>query len=327
MGDSENQQKMDITRLVEEYRGKTVEDIFSNHRILRNPMGQFFEIHWEIKDITFHFDLSRTKKRLLENLKVVDYIGKTTEKDLLRKDVKTIDDLKTNLLYGTSAKEIWDLIEKRDYITLNQIKNIYDIDLLFCFELKDLLFLDIETLGLYNNPIIMVGISYYINNKFIILQFLARDLEEEISICEHLRKKIFPAFKCFITYNGKSFDIPYLTNRFLYFFDKNPMIHERDFKEGGISKFHHIDLYHNCRRRYKNQFSKYSLTTIEKNLLMWKRISDLPGNMIASYYQKYLKHPKKYAGLVKIIVEHNFQDIRSMPLILEKLLNSFENLG
>ena len=326
MGDSENQQKMDITRLVEEYRGKTVEDIFSNHRILRNPMGQFFKIHWEIKDITFHFDLSRTKKRLLENLKVVDYIGKTTEKDLLRKDVKTIDDLKTNLLYGTSAKEIWDLIEKRDYITLNQIKDIYDIDLLFCFELKDLLFLDIETLGLYNNPIIMVGIGYYIDTKFIIFQFLARDLEEEISICEHLRKEIFPAFKCFITYNGKSFDIPYLANRFLYFFDKNPMVYKSEFIEGNISKFHHIDLYHNCRRIYKNQFSKYSLTTIEKNLLACKRTNDLPSNMIASYYQKYLKNPKKYAGLVKIIVEHNFQDIQSMPLILDKLLNSYENL-
>ena len=323
MGDSENQQKMDITRLVEEYRGKTIEDIFSNHRILQNSMGQFLEIHWEIKDIAFNFDLSCIKKRLLENLKIVDYIGKITEKDLLRKDVKIIDDLKINLLYGTSAKEIRDLIEKQDYITLNQIKNIYDIDLLFCFELKDLLFLDIETLGLCNNPIIMVGIGYYIETKFVIFQFLARYLEEEISICEHLRKTIFPAFKCFITFNGKSFDIPYLANRFLYYFDKNPMVQEGKGKVDSILKFHHIDLYHNCRRRYKNQFIKYSLTAIEKNLLASKRTNDLAGNIIASYYQKYLKNPKKYVGMVKIIVDHNFQDLRSMPLILNKLLNSF----
>ncbi|GAJ21036.1 unnamed protein product, partial [marine sediment metagenome] len=66
-------------------------------------------------------------------------------------------DLKTNLKYNASAHHILDLIENRKYKLLCRNKYIYDLDVAFCFDKEEFLFLDIETLGLYDSPIIMIG--------------------------------------------------------------------------------------------------------------------------------------------------------------------------
>ena len=322
MKNSETTNEFDIVRLAEQFQGKTLEELFPNHRILRNGMGEFLEIRWELNEGPSRLNLPITKNWLLKNIKIVENIGEHTEKDFLRRGITSIADLKQNLRYGDSAREILESIEKRDHVRLYQTKDVHDLDVLFCFDLEELLFLDIETMGLHREPMILVGIGYYVKDKFSVHQFFARALEEEISICEHLKSEIFPAFKCFVTYNGKSFDIPYLANRFLYFFDKNPMVHEGTLLEGNNAKFHHVDLYHNCRRKYKNLCESFALTSVERNVLKWRRPSNIPGHMIGAWYKKYLKNPKKYAGLMKELVDHNFHDIRSMPFILEKLLKT-----
>ncbi|MEJ2250162.1 MAG: ribonuclease H-like domain-containing protein [Candidatus Lokiarchaeota archaeon] len=179
-----------------------------------------------------------------------------------------------------------------------------------------------ETLGLYDSPIIIIGIGYYTSNNFVISQYFTRDLEEEIAMLDHFKEKIFPQFKCLISYNGKSFDIPYLANRFLYFFDENPMISEDEIPYEVINTiFHHIDLYHNCRRKYKGRFSSYTLTAMEEELLNLTRENELPSYLVGVCYKKYQKNPEKYIGLIKECIDHNFFDIYSMPLILKKLLD------
>jgi uncharacterized protein YprB with RNaseH-like and TPR domain len=142
-------------------------------------------------------------------------------------------------------------------------------------------------------------------------------------MCEHLKESVLPNFKCFITYNGKSFDIPYLANRFMYYFDSNPMIGMNDTPYEIVnSKYHHIDLYHNCRRKFKGIFNNYTLTDMEECLLNMKRENEIPGSLIGYCYRKYLKNPEKYIGLVKECIEHNYFDVFSMPFIFKKLLDS-----
>lgn len=134
-------------------------------------------------------------------------------------------------------------------------------------------------------------------------------------------KRLLPNYKCFITYNGKSFDIPYLANRFLYFFEKNPMIFPDNPPYQTINtRFHHVDLYHNCRRKYKDDFERFTLPFIEEHLLNKKRKNDINGSMIYTCYRKYLKDPRTYSGLIKKCINHNFLDINSMPFILQKLI-------
>ncbi|MHA1292237.1 MAG: ribonuclease H-like domain-containing protein [Promethearchaeota archaeon] len=319
-----NFESLDITHL-EKYKGKKIEDIFPNHKIIKNQSGEFMELIWKENNIPCDLNLLITKERLFRNLKVTYYIGEITERQLFQRGMKTLNDLTINKKYRNSVNEILNLIAERNYKKLCNNRYIYDIDVSFCFELEQLLFLDIETLGLYDSPMIIIGIGFFKDRRFEIHTFFARNLEEEISMLEHLKNSILPKFRCFITYNGKSFDIPYIANRFLYFFDENPMISESISPfECVNSKFHHIDLYHNCRRIYKGMFNSYSLTNMEEKLLNWKRENELPSNMVGICYKRYLKNPKKYVGLIKEIIDHNYYDIYSMPLIYEKLLKNLK---
>lgn len=315
-------QSFDITRAVEQYKGKTLEELFQNHRVIKNNLGEFMELIWEFDNFPCDLNLLLTKKRLLYNLKTVHYIGEFIEKRLKRRGIKTLRDLRfLNLRYRHSANELLDLIKNKDYKALKRNRYISDLDVSFCFNVEDLLFLDIETLGLYDNAVIIVGIGFFRNEKFEIHIFFARNLEEEIAICEHLRNMILPNFKCFISYNGKRFDIPFMANRFLYYFDKNPMISTDDIPyDKSNTEFHHIDLYHICRRKLRGMFNSYTLTNIEQQLLNWKRENELPSRMVGTCYKKYQKNPKWYIGLIKECIDHNFHDVYSMPLILKKLL-------
>ena len=311
----------DITELVEQYGEKSIEDLFPDYEIISNEMGEFMELVWDEVDTSMNFNLSTTRKNLLRNLKTVFNVGERVEKQMQRRGIKTIRDLKYNLLYAKSASEVLQLIKEKNYRELCKNRYIYDLDLSFCFELKDMLFLDIETLGIYDSPIFIVGLGFYNEKTLEIHIYFARAIEEEIAICEHLRKKIFPNFKCFISYNGKSFDIPYLASRFLYYFDENPMIYHEDTPYKDVNtKFHHIDLYHQCRRKFKGKFNNYTLTTMEQKLLNFKRENELPSSLVGMCYRKYLKDPSRYVGLIKECIDHNYFDVYSLPLILKKLL-------
>ena len=313
---------INLSPLVEQYKGKLFEDLFKNSKIVNNKMGEFLELIWYLEDYPHDLHLFIAKKKLLHNLKIINFIGEKIEYKLKRRGVFTLNDLSINLKYRNSAIEILKLIQSKAYKDLYRNRYINDLDLSFCFCLNDFLFLDVETLGLYDSPMIIVGLGFYNNSNFEIHILFARDLEEEIAICEHLRSVILPHFKCFVTYNGKTFDIPYIANRFLYYFDENPMISEFDtLYDVNNTKFHHIDLYFNCRRKYKGLFSNYTLTQMEESLLNWKRENQLPSSLVGLCYRKYQEDKIQYIGLIKQIIEHNYYDIYSMPLILKKLLD------
>jgi len=317
-----NIQDFDITSLVEQYRGKKLEELFRNHQIIKNNQGEFIDITWEEDNFPSDLNLFVTKKKLLHNLKIIHNIGEFNEKKLKGRGIKTLKDFKfLNLRYRDSANYLLQLIETKEFNILKKNRYIDDLDVSFCFKTEELLFLDIETLGIYDNAIIILGIGFFKDHKYEVHLFFARDLEEEIAICEHFKNEILPNFKCFVSYNGKRFDIPYIANRLLYYFDENPMISEYDIPyEITNSKFHHIDLYLICRRKFRGMFDRFTLTNIEEQLLNWKRKNELPSSMVPVCYKKYQKNPKRYIGLIKECIEHNYFDVYSMPLILQKLL-------
>ncbi|MFX1364279.1 MAG: ribonuclease H-like domain-containing protein [Promethearchaeota archaeon] len=322
--DSYNFESFNITPLVEQYQGKRLEDLYQNYDIIKNKMGEFIEFFWEEKEIPNEINLIKTQKKLLNNLKTVNYIGEFIERKLNSRGIYTLRDLRYNLHFSSSANQILNLIKKKNYKTLSKNRYINDLDVSFCFKIEELLFLDIETLGIIDSPVIIVGIGFFKQNSFRICIYFTRKREEEIAIYEHLKTKIFPNHKCFVTYNGKTFDIPYLANRFLYFFDENPMISQKDQPyEKHNTKFHHIDLFHHCRRIYNGKYNNFALTNMEKKLLNRSRENTLPSSLVGLCYRKYKENPKRYIGLIKEVIEHNYYDIYSMPLILKTILTDF----
>ncbi len=321
MRDALDLPSFDVSHLVEKHQGKKLHDFFQDYAIISNNMGEFMKFSWKVNDFVQIIDLNKTRVNLLKNLKVALNIGEKIEQHLKQRGLRNIRDLTHSLKYRHSAFDVLHLIKSKNYKRLMKNRYVCDLDVAFCFNLEDLLFIDIETLGIFDNPLIIIGIGFFHDLQYEINLFFARTLEEEISICEHLKNEVLPRFKCFVSYNGKSFDIPFIANRFLYFFDQNPMIYPEDlpYKESN-TLFHHIDLYHNCRRKYKGMFNSYSLTSIEENLLGFYRTNELPSNLVGTCYKMYLENPERYIGLIKECIEHNYYDVYSLPLILEKLL-------
>ncbi|MHA1147071.1 MAG: ribonuclease H-like domain-containing protein [Promethearchaeota archaeon] len=319
----ESLRSFDIAQLVEKYQNKKLEDLFPNHKVNSNEMGFFLKFYWELDEIPSKLNLLKTRDRIFRNLKTVIYIGEITEEYFQKRGFKTLHDLKMNLKYSRATNELINLIQESNYKVLRKNKYINDFDLSFCFQKEDFLFIDIESLGIYDSPVIMIGLGFYRDEKFFIEILFARDYEEEISIVEQFKNEFLNNYKVFITYNGKTFDIPYLANRFLHFYDENPMITENDTPyEDTNTIYHHIDLYHQCRRTFKDRFKDYTLTTMEQKLLNFHRVNNLPSGLVGVCYRKYLENPKRYVGLIKECIEHNFYDVYSMPLIYKKLLDS-----
>ena len=155
-----NLESFDITRQIKQYRGKKLEDLFQDQRIIRNEMGEFVELKWVEENFPI-VDLVQSKRNLINNLKTVYYIGENIEKYLLRRGIRNLIDLKAHLRYRHSANKILNLVHDRAYKKLYKNRYISDLDVAFCFELEEILFLDIETLGIYDSPMIIVGIGYY----------------------------------------------------------------------------------------------------------------------------------------------------------------------
>ena len=313
--------RFNITPLIEQYKGLTINELYPNNHIVKNDMGQFMEIIWENVNVPQDLNLKSSKRSIIYNLKTIYYIGEYVERRLKERGVKSLYDLKHLIKYGKSANELLKLIKEKDYNALINNQCIHDIDASFCFNLRDFLFLDIETLDLYDGPMIIIGLGYFTNSSFEIHILYARDVSEEIAICEHLKNCVFPNFKSFVTYNGKTFDIPYMARRFIYYYNNNPMIKKQDKLYDSVNNiYHHIDLYHNCRRMFKGLYEKYSLTNMEEKLLDLKRENEMPSSLIGLSYRKYLQDPHRYVGLMKECIDHNYFDVYSMPLILNKLL-------
>ncbi len=135
-------------------------------------------------------------------------------------------------------------------------------------EPEDYVFLDIETLGLFSRPIILFGIGVVDNGQLVVRQFLLRDIAEEqaalIAPVEHLLRDR-PAL---VTFNGKSFDLPYITDRLAYYGMASPR------------RIPHFDVLHFSRRRWKDQFPSLRLAALEREILGVRRNDDIPGQMV-----------------------------------------------
>ena len=164
--------------------------------------------------------------------------------------------------------------------------------------------MDIETLGLSNVPIILIGVAEIKKDKIISSQYFLREIYEEPAVIEaylsHLDED-----SVHVTFNGKSFDVPYIRNRCL----SNRL--EINFR------LPHLDLMYFAKNLWGSQLPNCQLQTIEKELFGIEREGDVPGQYIPGYYNAYLN--EKNIGPIVPIIEHNRQDIISLASFLERM--------
>ncbi|WP_088538388.1 ribonuclease H-like domain-containing protein [Methanobrevibacter sp. 87.7] len=172
-------------------------------------------------------------------------------------------------------------------------------------DIENYKFMDIETLGLSNVPIILIGIASIKNNKITVKQYLQRDGLEEAAIIDAYLSNLDDD-SIHVSYNGNSFDIPYIKNRADYF---------------GINYNKHInyDLLYYTRKMYKNKLENCKLPTVESYICGFERFNDVPGQYIPSYYEDYVS--RKNIGPLVPIVRHNRLDVKSLADFFLRIYN------
>lgn len=175
---------------------------------------------------------------------------------------------------------------------------------------NNLLFLDTETTGLGSGTgvlIFLIGIGYFRDNTFVLEQFFLKDPAHEREFLIEIGKKII-SFDTFVTYNGKSFDLPLLENRLIF------CNIELD-----LSNFSHIDLLHLSRRLFRESLNNCCLRNIEQMILAITRDPDneIEGREIPDAYFRYLS-TGKLKQIYKIIT-HNTSDVTNLALLLNKI--------
>jgi uncharacterized protein YprB with RNaseH-like and TPR domain len=181
---------------------------------------------------------------------------------------------------------------------LSQDRNLSD------FVVRDTLFLDIETTGTAGGTgtyAFLVGLGFVEDGFFQVRQFFLHDLAQESAFLEAVQE-FTGRFRYLVTYNGKSFDSQILKTRYT--------MHRKDDPLQGKP---HVDMLFIARRLWKKRFRECDLMNLERQLLNFYRVDDIPGYLIPSAYTDYLRFAR--ANLIQKVIHHNQWDIVSLAVL------------
>lgn len=170
---------------------------------------------------------------------------------------------------------------------------------------KRFCFFDIETTGFSRDKsnVVLIGVLYEENNKTYIKQFFANNLSEEFELLKVFNEFILE-FDTYISFNGDTFDIPFLNTKFKY--------HDINFE---MDKSKSIDVMKDIKKNKDNLGLKsYKLKEIEKFLGI-NRDDKISGKESVDMYFEYIKSNDLY--LKEVILRHNYDDIFYMPKIIK----------
>ena len=169
---------------------------------------------------------------------------------------------------------------------------------------EEVLFLDLETTGLGMTPVFLVGTMECTAEGFAFKQYLARDYSEEVSIVSAISERL-KTTRMLITFNGKTFDVPFLKNRAIATrIDISPVKT-------------HLDLLHEARRIYRGKLPNCKLQTLEQYICGRTREDDIPGAEIPKAYHDFVRTGN--ANKMGLILLHNLYDLLTMADLMQRM--------
>lgn len=166
------------------------------------------------------------------------------------------------------------------------------------------IFLDIETTGLGNSPVFLVGMLEFDQGTLTLNQHLARDYSEEAAAVAWSVEALAGADAVF-TFNGKSFDVPYLRAR------------AAATGVAWTAPTAHLDLLHMARRCWADALPDCKLQTLERQVCGRRRAEDIPGWAVPDAYHHFVRTGN--ATHLERIMEHNLQDLLTLAELAARL--------
>ncbi|HZR97822.1 MAG TPA: ribonuclease H-like domain-containing protein [Chloroflexota bacterium] len=167
------------------------------------------------------------------------------------------------------------------------------------------LFLDTETTGLAGGTgtyAFLVGAGYFDGAEFCLRQYFMRHPSEEAALLAAMAE-LLARFPLWVTFNGKTFDVPLLETRFLV-----------TRRERLSPPAFHLDLLHPARRLWRTRLPSCALGSLERLLLGVQRLEDVPAWTIPGLYFEYVRQGRcePLAG----VFAHNAEDLLSLVALL-----------
>jgi len=169
---------------------------------------------------------------------------------------------------------------------------------------EKILFLDIETTGLSSTPLFLIGTMECADGEFLFKQYFARNFSEEASVLAAISQRL-DDISMLVTFNGKSFDFPYIQNRCAAWGVKI-----RQPKS-------HLDLLHEARGKYRRDLPNCKLQTLEQLVCGRCREDDIPGSEIPRAYNDFVRTGN--ASKISRILTHNLYDLLTMADLMSRM--------
>ncbi|MGN0395942.1 MAG: ribonuclease H-like domain-containing protein [Coprococcus sp.] len=171
----------------------------------------------------------------------------------------------------------------------------------------ELLYFDIETTGLSakSSDLYMIGYAHKTQDKFVITLLFNDDGCSEPIMLEHFIN-VIQHHNILISYNGDTFDIPYIKEKLKQF--------EINYDISSINSF---DIF-KVIRKYKKKFHLTSMKQSDiEHLIHFKRDTFISGGDLISVYKRYLSASD--SSDLKELIRHNLDDIDGLISITDVL--------
>ena len=170
-------------------------------------------------------------------------------------------------------------------------------------DLSTALFIDLETTGLSGGTGVvpfLVGLGFYREDSFRIVQFFLGDLAEEERMVSELSRFFREMdFQSVVTFNGKAFDLPLLETRFI--------LYRTPFHLGSLP---HLDFLFPARSLWRHKLASCRLFHLAREIVLTDRAEDIPSAEIPWRYFQYLQSGN--FGWIEPIIYHNEEDLLSL---------------
>jgi len=170
-------------------------------------------------------------------------------------------------------------------------------------DLRRAVYFDTETTGLEGGAgtyVFLVGCGWFEGDRFIVEQGFLRGPEDEAALLASVAERVASA-PAVVSFFGKVFDRHRLEDK-MRVHSVAPPFADRP----------HLDLCFPLRRLTKGAFANGRLQTMERELLDFTRVDDMPGSLAPAAWFDFLA---ERAHTLEGVFRHNLEDVRSLAAL------------
>ena len=292
------------------FDGRSLGDLYTTAE-LESDYGPCLEIRHREPIALPWPDAHLCRERLTRTMRLLHGIGPRVEIGLQQSGYESIADLVEHPRWRSQAERVLSRIEAGElgdlYALVRRwfpVSHALGLLLLGFTEPQELIFVDLESLGLFGRPVVLIGLARLDGQELDVRQLLARDITEELPALA-LTAEQLGRQPVLVSYNGRAFDANMLRERLDYY--------------GFFPEFApiHLDLLPHARRHFQSTIPDARLETVEA-CLGRSRAIDLPSALVPDFYNSYIE--TENVGPLVPILEHNRHDVVTLAALLKHLL-------